>query len=162
LRLNDLLNVLKRWHWMYIFTHKYLLMHQYVQSPLPSTGTSHPFWHSPFSPLSVSGTVSTGIIFAFTYMCTRFLHNIHLPTLFLCHLSHPTHWCQPSLLDRTCSSSCAPILYKKNKKRLKEKHGTLLIWDKGSYTGSFLVDTSMYRCIITPIGLCPLIFFILT
>jgi hypothetical protein len=26
-------------------------------------------------------TVSTGIIFAFTYMCTHYLHHIHPPTL---------------------------------------------------------------------------------
>jgi hypothetical protein len=38
-----------------------------------------------FPPPLIPGTVSTGIIFPFTYMCTHFLHCIHPPTLFLLH-----------------------------------------------------------------------------
>jgi hypothetical protein len=30
----------------------------------------------------IPGTVSTGIIFAFTYMCMHYLHHIHPPTHF--------------------------------------------------------------------------------
>jgi hypothetical protein len=35
-----------------------------------------------FVSLPIPGTVSTGIIFAFTYMCTHYLHHIHPPTPF--------------------------------------------------------------------------------
>jgi hypothetical protein len=41
----------------------------------PSTALFHPL-------LLIPGTVSTGIIFAFTYMCMHYLHHIHSPTLF--------------------------------------------------------------------------------
>jgi hypothetical protein len=34
------------------------------------------------SPPPISGTVSTSIIFAFTYICTHYLHCTHPPTLF--------------------------------------------------------------------------------
>jgi hypothetical protein len=39
------------------------------------------------------GTVSTGLIFPFTYMCTRCLHHVHLPCLF--PTSFPSHWDHP-------------------------------------------------------------------
>jgi hypothetical protein len=38
--------------------------------------------------------VSTGINFAFTYMCTHFLHHLHSPTPFLPPTS--SYWYQPS------------------------------------------------------------------
>jgi hypothetical protein len=38
------------------------------------------------SPSSIPGTVSTSIIFAFTYMFTYYLHHIHPSVLFPCHL----------------------------------------------------------------------------
>jgi hypothetical protein len=41
-----------------------------------------------FMPL-IPGIVSTGIIFAFTYRRTQFLHHIHPPTTFPCHLPLP-------------------------------------------------------------------------
>jgi hypothetical protein len=41
--------------------------------------------------------VSTGIIFAFIYMCIYFLYCIHPPTLF------PHHWYQHPLPCKTCS-----------------------------------------------------------
>jgi hypothetical protein len=41
----------------------------------PSTAFFHPL-------LLIPGTVSTGIIFAFTYMCMHYLHHIHPPTPF--------------------------------------------------------------------------------
>jgi hypothetical protein len=50
-------------------------------------------------PPSISGIVSTGIIFPFTYMCTQYLHYIHLPTPFP-NLLPPT--LIPILPDRTC------------------------------------------------------------
>jgi hypothetical protein len=46
----------------------------------------------------------------------------------------PSHWCQPSPMP-----SCSLILQKWKEKRYKEKHDILLVWDKDSYTGSFLV-----------------------
>jgi hypothetical protein len=42
-----------------------------------------PLHHFPLSPsFPIPGIVSTGIIFPFTYMCTQYLHHIHLHTLF--------------------------------------------------------------------------------
>jgi hypothetical protein len=38
----------------------------------------------------ITEVISTGIIFAFTYMCTHFLYYIHPPTPFLHHLLLPT------------------------------------------------------------------------
>jgi hypothetical protein len=48
--------------------------------------------------------VSTGIIFAFTYMCTHFLHGIYPPTPFPHHLPPPTGTNIPHPLGRTCSA----------------------------------------------------------
>jgi hypothetical protein len=47
---------------------------------------------SPAPSSLIPGTVSTGIIFAFIWMCIYYLHHIHLPVPF------PTtslYWCQP-------------------------------------------------------------------
>jgi hypothetical protein len=44
----------------------------------------------------VPGMVSTGIICAFTCMCTHFLYCIHRPTHFPCHPSFPTGTNHPS------------------------------------------------------------------
>jgi hypothetical protein len=47
----------------------------------------HPLYSSLLSSsLLIPGIVSTGIIFAFTHICTRFLHHIHPPTPFCHHL----------------------------------------------------------------------------
>jgi hypothetical protein len=48
--------------------------------------------HSPLSPPPpIPGTVSTGLIFPFTYMCTQYLHHIHPPTPFPFLLLPPPH-----------------------------------------------------------------------
>jgi hypothetical protein len=52
---------------------------------LEFTPSTAPFYPSP----PIHGTVSTGIIFTFTCMCTKFLHHIHSPTPFLSHLPLP-------------------------------------------------------------------------
>jgi hypothetical protein len=41
-------------------------------------------------PPPITGIVSTGIIFAFTYMCSQYMHCIHLLTLFL--FPSPFYW----------------------------------------------------------------------
>jgi hypothetical protein len=43
-----------------------------------------------FTPSTILRTVSTGLIFPFTYMCTQYLHFIHLPTSFPHLLPPPT------------------------------------------------------------------------
>jgi hypothetical protein len=54
-----------------------------------------------FVSLPIPGTVSTGIIFAFTYMCTQYLHHIHSPIPFPYLLLVPPHrqdlYCPPIL-----------------------------------------------------------------
>jgi hypothetical protein len=50
----------------------------------------HPLHNSPlFPPSPIPGMVSTGIIFAFTYMYTYFLHYIHTSNHFPHHHSSP-------------------------------------------------------------------------
>jgi hypothetical protein len=71
-----------------------------------------------FPPCWIHGTVSTGIIFAFTCMCTHFLHYSHPPTPCLYHLPPPTGLTLP--LGRTYST----LLFSNfaEEKREKEKH----------------------------------------
>jgi hypothetical protein len=105
--------------------------------------------HSPLStPPLIPGIVSTGTIFAFTDMCTHILHHIHPPTLFPCHLPanryHPSH--TPNLFPPSWLSNFEEE--KREKIRKTESYREYR-------------DISMHTCIITPIGLSPLIFFIL-
>jgi hypothetical protein len=37
---------------------------------------------SPIAPTLIPGTISTGLIFAFTYLCKHYLHHVHLPIPF--------------------------------------------------------------------------------
>jgi small neutral amino acid transporter SnatA (MarC family) len=46
---------------------------------------SSPPPHPLFFPLPIPGTVSSGLIFAFAYMYSQYLHHIHPSTNFLCH-----------------------------------------------------------------------------
>jgi hypothetical protein len=48
-----------------------------------------PLYHSPLPPPPISGIVSTGIMFPFTYMCTQYLQYIHAPMAFTHLLSLP-------------------------------------------------------------------------
>jgi hypothetical protein len=58
------------WH-LWKFLKMYQIYHIWI----------HPLYHSPLSYHSpIPGIVSTGIIFAFTYMYTHFLDHIYLPT----------------------------------------------------------------------------------
>jgi hypothetical protein len=66
--------------------------------------------NSPFPLLSftppIPGIVSTGIIFAFIYMCTHFLHSIHPSTSFPHHFSPHTGASPPfwvGLVPLSCS-----------------------------------------------------------
>jgi hypothetical protein len=92
-----------------------------------------------YLPLPIPGMVSTGIIFAFTYMCVHFLYHIHPPSLFPCYLSPPTG--TSSTLGRTCSA----LLFSDfvEEKRKKERNEIFCLV-KGSYTGSVYVYMLWY------------------
>jgi hypothetical protein len=63
-------------------------------------------------------------------------------------------------LGRTFSTLMFSDYVREKREKIKWKHDILVVWDKDSYTGSFLVLFPwMYVCILTPIGLSPLIFF---
>jgi hypothetical protein len=93
--------------------------------------------------------VSTGIIFCIYIhiFCTIFTLLPPFPATSPIPLV-PTSQEGPVLL------SCCLILWKK-------KMIFLLVWDKGSYTGSFLVIVHVY-IIITPMGSSPLFFLLST
>jgi hypothetical protein len=64
---------------------KLLIMYKNVNPPLPPLSFIPPY--------PILGTVSTGIIFAFTYMCIHYSHCIHPPTLFLPNTYHRCRTC---------------------------------------------------------------------
>jgi hypothetical protein len=66
------------WGYVVAFT-KILTMCQIYHTWIHPLYCSSP---SPLLPPLIPETVSTGIIFAFTYMCVHCLHNIHPPTPF--------------------------------------------------------------------------------
>jgi hypothetical protein len=66
--------------------------------------------HSP----PIPGTVSTGIIFAFIYMCTHFFCTV-FPFLPLSPTPLPSYWCQPFLPEQDLF--CLPALQFWRKKR---------------------------------------------
>jgi hypothetical protein len=70
-------------------------------------------------PFLIPGVVSTGIIFAFTYMCTQYLHCIHPPIPFPCHLSTPTAINPPTP---------GPVLPSCSSYRRKEKNDVFAYW----------------------------------
>jgi hypothetical protein len=60
-----------------------------------------------YSPLPIPGIVSKGISFAFTYMRTQYLHCIHPPIPFPCHLPphtgiEPPPWASTCILESAC------------------------------------------------------------
>lgn len=59
---------------------------------------------SSISPSLILGTVSSVIIFAFTYMCMHYLHHIHI--LPLSPLASPSHWCQIMWILSLMKSFC--------------------------------------------------------
>jgi hypothetical protein len=68
-----------------------------------------------YPPLPIPGIISTGIIFAFTYICTPFLHCIHSP---------PSHWCQPCPLGRTCSILLFSDFVEEKREKMEKKNMT--------------------------------------
>jgi hypothetical protein len=78
----------------------------YLQKSFYNISNSPP---PPFSFISyppIPGVVSTGIIFAFTYMYIQYLQYIHLPTPFLHILSPPTSTSPPGR-----GLFCPPVLW---------------------------------------------------
>jgi hypothetical protein len=63
-----------------------------------------------YSPSHIPGTVSTGLIFPFSYMSTKYFHHIHSYTLSL----YPplSHWCQPP--DRTRFAFLSSVFEKRH------------------------------------------------
>jgi hypothetical protein len=78
-----------------------------------------------YTPLPIPWIVSTGIIFAFTYMCTMYLPYIHASTLFPLILCPP-----PPLIPTSCRQDQFSNF-------VKEKLTFLFVYD--SYTESFFV-----------------------
>jgi hypothetical protein len=72
-----------------------------------------------YSPLPHSWIVSTGIIFAFAYICTLYLHHIHPPTIVHCHFPPPTG--TNTLLPT------GPVLQFCRRKKEKKKEMTFLL-----------------------------------
>jgi hypothetical protein len=101
------------------------------------------------SPPPLPGIISE--TFPFTYMCTQYLHYIHLPTLFP-HLLPPHNWYQPhpSTQDLFHPSSVFQLWEGKN-------------WHFHSFkisTEGVSLWLSMYICIITQIGSSLFLFFL--
>jgi hypothetical protein len=72
---------------------------------------------------SISGIVSTDIVFIFTYMCTQYLHHIHPPIPFPHKLPPPTGTNLPLPPDRTYST----LLFCNFVEEKKEKMTFLLV-----------------------------------
>jgi hypothetical protein len=131
------------WECIVVFT-KVLTMHQIYHVWI------HPFYYFPLSPSpAIPIIVSEGIIFAFIYMCAQFLNCIHSPTPFP---ATPLPLVPP--FPHTCRTS-STLLFSNCVEEKRQQMTFLLGWDKGSYTGSFLV---IFSCIRTPIGSSPLFF----
>jgi hypothetical protein len=90
--------------------------------------------------------ISTGVIFAFTYMCIHYLHPIHPPTPFLVTFLPPINANIPSPYtpQNIVSSPVIQFGKRKNTKNKIRNMMFLLIWNKDSYTGVFLV---LFPCI---------------
>jgi hypothetical protein len=102
------------WEYIVIFT-QVLTMYQIFHVLI------HNLYHSLTSPHSlIPGTVSVGIIFAFTYMCTHFLYQIYPPTHFPRHVSLPLISPLPSIPQQDLL--CPPVFLfcrKKGKDKMK-------------------------------------------
>jgi hypothetical protein len=90
----------------------------------------------------IPGIISTGIIFAFTYMCTQYLHHIH-PPMFCPHIIPTSDWYQHSPPPSMTWSALLFSDFVEEKKKDK-KITQLLLWNKDSYTGNFHV---IFPCI---------------
>jgi hypothetical protein len=96
--------------------------------------------------LSIPETVSIGIIFSFTYMCTQYLYYIHPPYSLSPH-SPSSDWYQSPRQDLFCT----PILQFCKKKKW---HFICLRY----LYSEFHCDIAMYICITTQIGSSPVFF----
>jgi hypothetical protein len=95
------------------------------------------------SPLPIPGTVSTGIIFAFSYMCMHYLLNIHHPNPF--PITSPLPLVPtPDPGQRLFYPIVLQFCRRKNIKDSKRNMAFLLVRDKDSYAGRFLV---LFSCI---------------
>jgi hypothetical protein len=66
---------------------------------------SSPLLLSFIPPCPISGVVATGIISAFTYMGTHFLHHIHPP------IPIPQHLLSPTTPDLPSGKICSSLLF---------------------------------------------------
>jgi hypothetical protein len=128
-----------RWGYIVTFT-KVLTMYQIY---LIST----PQWLAFILPPPIPGVVSIGYHFCIYTHVYTVLHVIHSPTP-LCHFLPSTETPAP----RTCSALLFSDLVEE-----KRKSWYCLAW--ATQEVPYVIFT--YMCIITPIGLSPLIFFIL-
>jgi hypothetical protein len=117
------------WEYIVPFT-KVLAMYQMYHTHSPPCSLLS-------SPLLIPGLVSTGIIFTFTYMCTHFLYHSHPPILF------PTTSLLPLVPIPAHTQDLFHLLLlwfcRRKKGKAKKKNMKFLpVWDRGSYTGSFL------------------------
>jgi hypothetical protein len=98
----------------------------------------------PFT-LITSSPDSTGIISAFTYMCTHYLHSIHPHIPFPPSPPHSHLW-HPSPLGRTCSTLQFSNFVEEKERKDEMKNITFsLIWNKENYIGNFLVIFLYYN-----------------
>jgi hypothetical protein len=115
---------------------KVLTIHQIYQSWI------HLLHHSPLSSSPIPVTVSTGIIFLFTYTCTPYLYQIHSSTRFP-DLLPPATATNPPKKDMS-----HPLVFRYWKWCLKYLHR------------EFPWDISVYVCTITEVGSPLLILFL--
>jgi hypothetical protein len=117
----------------------------------------HPFPLLPFiSPSPESWHSFNRSHLAFTSIYTHFLHHIHSANLLsppppLSHDVNPLTWAGPG------PPYCSLILQMRKKKTWH----FLLVWDKDSYTGSFLVIFPCLYVLYSTTGLFPVIIYIL-
>jgi hypothetical protein len=76
------------------------------------------------TPLPFPGKVSTGIIFAFTYVCTPDFHHIHPPTPFSTNLS-PLTGAKTPHLGRTYFTLLFSNFVEEIREKMKRKKNTI-------------------------------------
>jgi hypothetical protein len=112
----------------------YQIYHTWIHSLPYSLSSSIP---SPW-------TVSSGIIFAFAYMCIHYLHHIHPPTPFPSLPPPPSQQCQHPPRQNLFCQSVLRFCRIKNIKDKEKNMAFLLVWDTESYTEKFFV---LFPCI---------------
>jgi hypothetical protein len=74
-------------------------------------------------PPPIPGVVSTGITFAFTYICIHFI-SLYSPSYPLSSPPPSSHWCQTSPQGRTCSAFLFSNFVGEKKRKEKRKNMT--------------------------------------